>query len=803
MTAPSGQNGNYIGAAFALLPAGIALLTISGMFLGIGILSSLFPGYKTTALSAAVFWLILGSILTLHILRPFRGLKARVTLIVLALIAVLGAIELPLNLEGSHFVFENWMVHAGFLIGGPLSTPISPMTVVFVILSAVSIFLIIHASNSPGRRDGLPDAAGIIGLLISFTGLTFILSYLYSAPLIYGTMFIPISAPSALAAFFLGLAITIAAGPSAFPRKYFNGSSIRARLLRIFIPLILFIVVSESIVYHEVIILTHNADVILLSVSIAIFSFLTGFAVFRAARSIGGTLENEEKIRILAEDDLERRNRDLSAANEDITAKEEELRQNFEELTRGEQMLRESEEKYRSLFENLLDGYAYCRMLYDNRGNPEDFIYLEVNRAFHEITGTKTVTGKKVTEVFPGIKETFPELFVIYGRVARTGKPEIFDLDFRPVRKWLHISVYSPAPEHFVAIFEDITVRKKAEETQVLLASIVTHSEDAIFGEFNGLITSWNHGAEQIYGYRPDEIIGKPVSILAPPDKQGEIEDNIRKIRVGEPVIMDTVRLRKDGSRVDVSMSISPIKNAEGEVTGASVIAQDITERKHAEKSLMLANNKLNILSQITRHDILNQLTGLRIYLELAHQECTGHELHPEYFGRLMDTTEVIERLITFTRFYEELGVKAPEWQNIQKTAETVAGESPFKGLKIVAETGSLEIYADRLLEKVFFNMYDNALRHGGHVTEIRITFSSKQEGGTLRIEDNGVGIPEDEKKKIFERGFGKHTGMGLFLTREIFSVTGMTIRETGMPGTGARFEIEIPPGGFRFDHKV
>ncbi|MDP2796728.1 MAG: PAS domain S-box protein [Methanoregula sp.] len=142
------------------------------------------------------------------------------------------------------------------------------------------------------------------------------------------------------------------------------------------------------------------------------------------------------------------------------------------EHKRAEVALRESELRYRSLFENMQEGFAFCRMLYDEEKRPTDFIYLNVNPAFDRITDTTTVVGKPVTEVSPGIKEAFPKLFEIYGRVAWTGEPESFDLDFRPSEKWLHISVYSPAKEHFVAFFEDITERKAAAE------AMKTFSED-------------------------------------------------------------------------------------------------------------------------------------------------------------------------------------------------------------------------------------------------------------------------------------------------------------------------------------
>ena len=129
----------------------------------------------------------------------------------------------------------------------------------------------------------------------------------------------------------------------------------------------------------------------------------------------------------------------------------------------AEKRIKDSEERYRSLFDNMLNGFAYCRMLY-REGQPEDFIYISVNKAFSELTGLRDVVGKRVTEVIPGIKETTPELFDVYGRVADTGQPEQLEIDFIPLNIWLHISVYSPQKGYFVAVFENITERIKIEE---------------------------------------------------------------------------------------------------------------------------------------------------------------------------------------------------------------------------------------------------------------------------------------------------------------------------------------------------
>lgn len=134
------------------------------------------------------------------------------------------------------------------------------------------------------------------------------------------------------------------------------------------------------------------------------------------------------------------------------------------ERKRAEEALRESEGRFRRLFQNMLEGLAYCKILFDEEGNPTDWLYLDINSAFSSLTGLKNIVGKRATEIFPGIKESYPELLEIYGRVALTGRPEKLELNCKPLAIWLNVSVFSPAREHFVAVFDNITMQKKAEE---------------------------------------------------------------------------------------------------------------------------------------------------------------------------------------------------------------------------------------------------------------------------------------------------------------------------------------------------
>jgi len=170
-----------------------------------------------------------------------------------------------------------------------------------------------------------------------------------------------------------------------------------------------------------------------------------------------------------------------------------------------------------------------------------------------------------------------------------------------------------------------------------------------------------------------------------------------------------------------------------------------------------------------------------------------------QLLSQLKDEGSLIQRQITFTRDYQGVGVNAPLWQSVREVASSAIKNIGHSGVAIVIDIEDTEIFADPLLEKVFYNLVDNAFRYGEHVTTIRFFYQISDSGFALICEDDGVGVPTDAKGRIFERGVGKNTGMGLFLTREILRITSISIRETGIPGKGARFEMLIPNGMWRF----
>jgi PAS domain S-box-containing protein len=229
-------------------------------------------------------------------------------------------------------------------------------------------------------------------------------------------------------------------------------------------------------------------------------------------------------------------------------------------------------------------------------------------------------------------------------------------------------------------------------------------------------------------------------------------------------------------------------------------VITDITDRKAAEDALFRVNKKLTILSSITRHDIKNQLMALSTYLELSKENMGNIPLASEYLKAETGIAATMGHQIDFTRVYEDMGTTAPAWQNVHAGIQRAVAALPMRGVRVEAVRPDLEIYADPLFEKVFYNLIDNALKYGGEaMTTIRITSAESGTGLVVVCEDDGAGITDEDKRRLFVRGFGKNTGLGLFLTREILSITGITIAETGEPGKGARFEMTVPKGAYRF----
>jgi len=326
-------------------------------------------------------------------------------------------------------------------------------------------------------------------------------------------------------------------------------------------------------------------------------------------------------------------------------------------------------------------------------------------------------------------------------------------------------------------------------------------------------VISTNRMFPQMLGFDSgDVIVGIPVKdLMIDPAHWQQIESDL--IRDGSVTQRELQLKQKEGSGILVALNARIVPDSDVPVAWVDGVAEDVTERKVLEMemhyheaevnryalALTRANEKLNLLSSITRHDILNQLTALSGYLELMSEGPKSPQIQ-KYIDIEKRIAETIKKQIQFTKDYHEIGVQSPQWYNVKKAIETATAPLPLHQGMLVVSIENISIYADPLLEKVFYNLVENALRYGRE--PIRIAFSSRIQGDTISIicEDNGEGVPEEFKEAIFRRQYFKHTGFGLFLSREILGITGLSIRESGEQGKGARFEITVPQGYFHVD---
>ncbi len=464
-----------------------------------------------------------------------------------------------------------------------------------------------------------------------------------------------------------------------------------------------------------------------------------------------------------------------------------------------EKALLESEEKYRSLVENSND-IIYSM---DTTGVIRN-ISPQISRyGFSEDEVlSRSLTSFIEEEDLPGVLRDF-ETTLTTGRSTIT----IFRIrDKSGMIRWMEdngtaIFDLSGGVVGLSGILRDITDRKHAEdslhESEERFRSLVETSPDIVWEiDPRGLFVYISPMVSRILGYMPEEILGRSITELVPERAKPFVMQGLAEhIMSDSPLPPLQVPARhRDGHELTLEIRSSKVMDAEGNLTGLRGLAVDITDRKKTEDAIRLANHQINLITSITRHDIKNKIAVILGYLGIA-KEASTDPTHGDYIAKIESATLAIQSLIEEAKVYQELGSQEPRWQDLESTLPLayVPGS-----VTLNSSVGGIEVYADLMLGKVFFNLLDNSLQHGEHATEI--TVSSRRTGEALLLlwEDNGVGIPEGEKEKIFERGYGKHTGLGMFLVREILALTGITIRETGILGRGARFEIKVPEEQFR-----
>jgi len=345
---------------------------------------------------------------------------------------------------------------------------------------------------------------------------------------------------------------------------------------------------------------------------------------------------------------------------------------------------------------------------------------------------------------------------------------------------------------------EDISRRKEAEEALrssegTLRAFFDANPDPSFLVDARGRILLANQAAMPLLRTDMPHPIGTSI-FDAMPGKAAGVRDGFNEV-------LESRRSRifaGDISGRFFSTVLSPLLNESGEVDRVAIFARDLTDQKRVEDAIRHANERLNLLTAITRHDLLNDITALGMLLALSGTgTAQGHE--QELAGKLNALIRSLQRKMEISRDYDGLGMKTPCWEDVIGAVGSGVAAIDKGKLRVDLDLPALEIYADPLFERVVSNLVDNTIRHGEHATFIRFRALVEGDICTLIVEDDGAGIPSEKKELIFRPGYGRHTGLGLFLIREILGITGMSIREDGELGRGARFEIRIPRGGFRF----
>ena len=341
------------------------------------------------------------------------------------------------------------------------------------------------------------------------------------------------------------------------------------------------------------------------------------------------------------------------------------------------------------------------------------------------------------------------------------------------------------------------------EHSEKKYRELVEHANSIILRiDTAGTILFFNEFAETFFGFSEDEIRGKNIAgtLLPLPDLPGTtVSDVVRKfLAPGNSRTLHEIEcLRHDNEKVWVAWTTRAVPDQRGELTEFLAVGMDITERRNMEHALQQVNAKLNLVSSIARHDILNSLTVIYGIISLL-QEGTPDTATREYLKKADEAALAIKRQIEFTGDYKNMGSEKADWQNVAGAVRRSFEAVDPGGVSLQVLTGDLEIFADPWLKKAFSSLIDTSVRRGGPVTRITVSSHGTADGLELVFHDDGKGTAAGGMDTISRPSSGKDHDYDLRMAREILAITGLTLQETGEPGTGARFTISVPKRLYR-----
>jgi PAS domain S-box-containing protein len=456
----------------------------------------------------------------------------------------------------------------------------------------------------------------------------------------------------------------------------------------------------------------------------------------------------------------------------------------------------------------------------------ERLSFLRFNRAGEELLGMprSELLGKNDYDFFPKEEAAF---FQVKDRETLNGKL-LLDIAEEPIQtargqRLLHTKKVplvdeSGTPRYLLGISEDITDRKAGEEARARLAAIVDDSDDAIIGRtLEGMITSWNHSAERIFGYSAAEMLGRPMSILFPAHHKDNEAHLTERISRGERVAhYETVRKRKDGREIDVSVTLSPVLDLSGKIIGLSKIARDITELRRAHRDLVranelaaAANRELEAFSYSVAHDLRAPLRSIDGFSQALLEDC-GDQLDENgrrYLGFVRESAQLMAQLIDDILTLSRVTRSELSRQQVDLSALARAAQSrlerghPGRSIEIVIQDGLVATGDPRLLAVVLDNLLGNAWKFTAKRSDARVEFGATTEATRLSyfVRDNGAGFDMAYANKlfgVFQRLHAAHdfegTGVGLATVQRIVHRHGGRVWAEGKVDAGAAFHFTL-----------
>ena len=362
------------------------------------------------------------------------------------------------------------------------------------------------------------------------------------------------------------------------------------------------------------------------------------------------------------------------------------------------------------------------------------------------------------------------------------------------------------------------------EVPEDMFRSLVGIPLPAVMLDAGGVVIAHNSRFSELLGSVPGELSGADGFSFVDPGDRDRVETLLRGMAGDTSVALIASLLKKNGERVRVQgfWSFSgtvtshfplyfglfvemPAENPPAlpgtDLRADALLADTPMDRKRPHTCEPMPDQvdparRNQIIHTIIFHDAKNRLAALHGYADLLRESLPGSGALA-YLDKLDEIASDIERDLGVASIFSHLGLIAPRWQNFREVIGSSASRE-LQGRILMDELpGSLWCLADPLFPRVFSNLFENAHQHGEKVTAIRVAAKEAETGLVISVEDDGIGIPANQKEQIFELGFGRHTGYGLYLAREVLSIAGFSIRETGEPGKGARFDIHIPRGRY------